>query len=1298
MSNKNKLSSTKVNNLLNIPLNIVKDSPNITIHNNTLNIPLGIVHVNPSFTISSIHDNTDIIQNPSTTIVNNNNNTNNMSFNNNSNNSNNNIDSNNQNINRYFILQRLSNTSNYIHNFQSCALEKLMFNGTPTINGVTTGVNVPPTINGVNVPPINTITSHSPSISSSNDYDEDFDSDDNYVDDFESNNEDSISTNYDDDFESLVELDSFKETAINNFYEIEINPETLLDTFINIAIQEFRKIYINIGVNTFVPNAIITKTAIKVSELNNFSECSIRNIGYMIVEQDLNAFIEYSINELHDINDSVTESLNYNKEIDTYLNYEDEDIQNLLSQIEKDFKELSTEFNSYDKLQDYASENIQINIGNTKNEFNNKETKFNEDVIIYKTSNEEYKNQTQVRTGGALTVEQNNRLQYLKGLYEQKQITDNEFKTRLITLHTEILEEIKNIHNINVGLQTKLLGEFQNIAIEEFRYICENPIERYLNGFLNVAINNLSNIDQAIINKVITENITHFENVAIREFTSLLNIGFLHKIAENIFEIFTILKIKFWLTDTINASTNTINIIQKRFIDKVTKNFGVNFNSETDIIKTKIRIIGIERERTNDDNTFNKKIQIYLNNNKKDETLKKELITRIEDIIKKNIPQSINNYKKEQFDGFERFSIRQLDEVSNYQKNVNQTITNTGILIDNFQKIAITKLKGARDYDSLLNIKESFVSDPSETKQKEEKKITDAKTKDINNFNIISVKNLENVNTSIENEKKKQENLKQTKIKEDKTLIDNFQKIAIKRIRGSDASTFEIFGHPFNYNDYTNVKKASENRQKIIEAKTNDVNNFQNIAINNIIGSDASTLKSKPHNYNDYKTLTEKLEKKISKQLALVKNSQEKQGEKLALYKRNKYRVKKMNKINEEAEDEEDEEDEDGNDKPEEKSDDDYGYYEKSDEEKEDETEDADKRFTGGQGLDESNSENLQFLYTQSVNLLNEVKDEYKKFFYLPEDIEKNYKKILNFYNEYKKYFPNTEKLFNTYKEKIDKTINKTESSFGFGLFTGGSNNEYLQILFKELVNNETIMVKYKYPNQYFFMNYNYTNGIKIRRYLTNMFLPRKINFNQAILDAKGGTAITKYPDNYLNKMKEIINKLELKKEKEDNDTFFQQVAIKQIGDVNNTIQEQGNLNGFIDTSIENISDITDIPKYLTKQNIDEFIRIAISIFQSMPGLGGTTSATTASTTTASATKGLAPALVPGALVPGALVPGALVPGSDIPVPGLLQIRNIQMLGDNTVEKIPIDVDFNEDGDIIVEVDSVQVLPPPISV
>jgi hypothetical protein len=99
-----------------------------------------------------------------------------------------------------------------------------------------------------------------------------------------------------------------------------------------------------------------------------------------------------------------------------------------------------------------------------------------------------------------------------------------------------------------------------------------------------------------------------------------------------------------------------------------------------------------------------------------------------------------------------------------------------------------------------------------------------------------------------------------------------------------------------------------------------------------------------------------------------------------------------------------------------------------------------------------------------------------------------------------------------------------------------------------------------------------------------------------------------------------------------------------------------------------------------------------------MPGLGGTTSATTASTTTASATKGLAPALVPGALVPGALVPGALVPGSDIPVPGLLQIRNIQMLGDNTVEKIPIDVDFNEDGDIIVEVDSVQVLPPPISV
>ena len=1145
--------------------------------------------------------------------------------------------------------------------------------------------------------------------------------------------------------------------------------ETLIDNFTNTAIKQLKIIRDQVITKDIVPGIaanLATGFIIQVSTpelINNFQNSSVKNIGDVLENvnstQYVNDFAKISINEISEILDSVekSEETRLNNEINAIRidNIDFSIVSRLFQKLSENYDEVilleedenkkkvfndEKQNNTTTKDEYYTTQSEYTNIQTDYNAKYNPTTTNTPTSPTSPTSPTTTTPTTNPPTTTTITTpptidklkEQLASLKNLKNKTDETQTNVSELQGKLSAKNTELEEIIARLREKKIQKTTEIIDNFQTIAIGEFNYVSENPIERDLNAFLGVAISNMSENNSAVINAVMMDNITQFEQVAIRSFTVLLNTGYLNKTAENIFEMFRLLKNKYKLTNITQKSINLLNDanrtgiphkedleivkLQKEFIQKIEQGFGVIYKNKEDELTIKDKVFLRKTRGLKDNTTFSYQIKKYFTNNDAiKNTLKPIIIESIKKIIIPKIPQSIQHYKNENFNNFERIAIRELDEVSNYKQNQDNKKKDIENVIDNFKTIAIKNLRETDDLkkrymrmlanapttvvktigknvgkiDKIINIKNTTsridkfkniaineFNDISDFEKHKRKNATDQ----INNFKnsavnalytvsqhekikrdevISQIDNLKNTSIREFDDVSNHEKNKKNKIDVATKQIENFKNIATKHLSLSVPQTFytkykEKLENTINENYNPFLFLPSETREKQKSEKY--INAFKDVAINNLSLSVPQTNVSKFKNVfkdtthkiqNAFKlqSIEDKLSKQTTKQIDAFKNVAIKS---LDIAIKDVQTI--LEKIKNEIKMKQDETTKYitqfektavtslGALIPKSSY---FGVFKKWNRNPEkipgvsyDEHTEliVDNRiypdqYGGAEPLDMDkvlieNTEGIRELYNKSVELLAEMKIRYEEKFYLPNNIEKNFILISTFYEKYKNEYlndGNIAKLFHRYTEIKEKSLLETKKSY----FGGSEQEDEIKKIFHELLNIEIYCVNYGYPIQKFLTLYNSDGKVKEGKgvlstiTLSTITLPtiKKPNKVTIIVDSPNN-----YPQNYLEAIEAIINIIKSQKQLIDTIEQFPQVAIQQIGDIDNKIKEHEdekkkleenlktntkNIDEFVLTSIEHISDITDIPKYhtkLTRINIDEFIKTAISIFQSTIG------------------------------------------------------------------------------------------------
>ena len=930
-----------------------------------------------------------------------------------------------------------------------------------------------------------------------------------------------------------------------------------------ILLDEISGSVVNNYINTGISNVTNFQT------VNNFIGIANKNIKnvleYIDTAYTIQEFSDLSVKKHINIIDNVNTIQTINNFTDFSIkSFSDNDIFVIIHTIDKKHDELDAIYISIDVNNIEIEEKIaEINNNNNIEKYNQQKEIYNQQKEKYNQQKEEYNQQTEkyipFQNGGGINV--NPITFFRKHLnYLNSQILEGFHKLQqdFISEINIVLDQIKQEY---ITQKTDELIEFQNSSIIYISSVSENTAERDVNGFLHFAITNLSENDNIIQNKVITENITHFEQVAIRSFTVLLTTGYLNKIAENIFEMFKILKLKYKLTNirqniidvlnnlTIEEKKKYLEIVelQQKFVSEIASGFGVVYKDDLKNVQ-KLLPNAVKNRLTLENNTFSYQIKQYFdekNDTVLKEALKAKIIAQIKNDIISNISETIQNETKTRFDEFDRIAIKELDDVSNYKTNLDKKVNDTEGIINNFQNTAIKQLRET-DYFN----KRAVVA---------VKKVVKALVKDRGILPLFS--NIKNTTSKIDK-------FKSTSIRE----LDNI--VSIK----NTLPVVQKSSILSNVSSILNIKPKSP-EYKLYKETSNKIDIFKSIAVNSLDTAIKElksvlekTRKEMEKKQADTIKKTEQFEKTANKSLSSL-------IPKKSIFKSLSSLIPKKSKPNF---------------LPEENKSMVVGQIPPYTQE----------NMIGGDGtLNKEdkvlikNSEAIKKLYDKSIELLNKIKTSYKEKFLLSDDIEKNFNLISTFYNKYKgTYLKNATELFNQYIIIKNKLKEKTKRSFKGG---AGNPDNSVNLIFNELLNNEMYMINYGYPAKKFFENYNDDGKVKRVDTGSNIIAavkqPRQITINDP----------SNYPQNYLDKMEAII-----KIDK------FPQVAIQQIENISSKIKEKENLekniqtnaqnvDEFIFTSIDNISDIADVPKYhtkLTKLNIDEFIKSAIFIFQSTIG------------------------------------------------------------------------------------------------
>jgi hypothetical protein len=977
---------------------------------------------------------------------------------------------------------------------------------------------------------------------------------------------------------------AYFQNYLNNLNQIVVDDNVFLETM-----SEYLK---KQSITNFVGNVLNTATTNRSKYINtkqnidNFTEVATKNIENVVDTakniHQIHHFTESATNNISNVVDHV----NTIQTIDNLVEYSidafsDNEIRIIIEQIDKKHKEFETKFVENQRKNEEIEKKIKVikTLNNNDKKYTDiiqkyekytsaykeKEAEYNEEKNKYlemKANYEEKKSglnssdehsqifvgdeiDEHTITGGSKNKESEDffkeHLKYLNAfkIEESGQPDFDELQNDLLKELDEILEEIqkKNIQQI-----TDSIDGFQNASIQRIKSVCENPVERELNEFLDVASSNISQINEIIQIQWKTEHINHFERVAMQSFTDILSEFYLNKIAENVFEMFITLKNKYKLTDVFRLVNKNQDILnqQQDFIEVIYTKLGVKYEPHSKDIQTYLKYLQKEDSKKED----------LKKEDSKKEDLKKKILEEIKKEIQANITQSIKNinniknvnnnkYNQKQLDSFKKIAIDNLSFVAKYQETENKKKEDyrkdVEKQMDNFQKIAITKIK---------DIKQSRIFAAKNAAKNTVKTL--GKNFTMDNMNKLNEKYINN---------KINELLIQPKSTKDiiTKQIDNFKNNAIKKIR-------EIKSPPPKQNILTKLKN--------IKNPLNIKNPFKDIK-------------------NPFKN----------------------------------------------------------------------GYKELVDEEPE--------RLGGAPS--NVNYNDIQKLYSESSDLLQKIKEKYGETFYLSDDMEKNFNLIKAFYTNINTNMLNAEnqELFQKYLEKINKNQSKTKSSF-----KGGANTDKdeLNRLFTELLKIEIYRIQYRLSIHKFLKDYD-TNGIvkffnkdRISKLVSDQ--PQKISFTDA----------NQYPNNYLGKMNELVQKMKsttsatssidqfpkaaIRRLHEMNsnvqniqniDRFvntsidhissidknitntqlsekfntFPKAAIRQLHEMNSNVQNIQNIDRFVNTSIDHISDVTDALKYkkkLTQQNIDAFIQTAIYYFNELVTLSSSTTTTTTTTTNTSST------------------------------------------------------------------------------